>query len=149
MITIDPLPSPGDGELASLLDIWEDSVRATHHFLCESDIVTLRPQVREAFDAVSLLLAKNESGAPIGFAGMAGDRLGMLFIRAESQGRRIGRALLEHALKSGVRRLDANEQNPEAVGFHQRVGFVVIGRSETDAQGNPLPVLHMQTQGIC
>jgi putative acetyltransferase len=39
--------------------------------------------------------------------------------------------------------LDVNEQNPPAAGFYARQGFVVVGRSETDGEGRPFPLLHL------
>ncbi|OAT53609.1 histone acetyltransferase [Providencia heimbachae ATCC 35613] len=40
--------------------------------------------------------------------------------------------------------IDVNEQNPQAVGFYQHMGFSQYRRSELDGQGNPFPVLHMR-----
>lgn len=38
-----------------LLDIWERSVRATHHFLADSDIVRIRAYVPKAIQTVEHL----------------------------------------------------------------------------------------------
>ena len=52
--------------------------------------------------------------------------------------------MLEHARKlKGPLQVDVNEQNPRAVGFYLSNGFVVAGRSSTDSQGQPFPLLHM------
>lgn len=40
--------------------------------------------------------------------------------------------------------MDVNEQNAQARGFYEHEGFEVIGRSETDEQGEPFPILHMR-----
>ena len=37
-----------------------------------------------------------------------------------------------------------NEQNPQAQGFYEHCGWHVIGRPETDEQGEPYPILHME-----
>ena len=37
-----------------------------------------------------------------------------------------------------------NEQNEQAAGFYRRMGFEVVGRSESDGLGQPFPVLHME-----
>ena len=37
-----------------------------------------------------------------------------------------------------------NEQNEQAFRFYRNRGFEVISRDETDAQGKPFPILHMQ-----
>ena len=141
---IQRLEHPGAAHIAALLDVWEGSVRATHDFLAEDDIVALRPQVREGLGAVSLWIARDSDGEIAGFAGFHGDMLEMLFVREESRGQGVGRALVRRALDQGVTRVDVNEQNPRAVGFYQRMGFVATGRSAFDGQGRPFPLLHMK-----
>ena len=37
-----------------------------------------------------------------------------------------------------------NEQNGQAVGFYERMGFVPVGRSERDDQGRPYPLIHLR-----
>ncbi|MUL77609.1 hypothetical protein [Mycolicibacterium sp. CBMA 226] len=39
--------------------------------------------------------------------------------------------------------IDFYEQNPQAVGFYHRHGFVTLSRSETDGDGRPFPILHL------
>ncbi|MNC71507.1 putative N-acetyltransferase YjaB [compost metagenome] len=43
-----------------------------------------------------------------------------------------------------VKSLDVNEQNPQALGFYEHMGFEVYERSEFDEQGNHFPILHMR-----
>lgn len=53
--------------------------------------------------------------------------------------------LLDFAIRElGVTHVDVNEQNTQARGFYEHKGFEVIGRSETDEQGEPFPILHMR-----
>jgi putative acetyltransferase len=40
--------------------------------------------------------------------------------------------------------VDVNEQNEAALGFYEALGFSVVGRSPTDAEGRPFPTLHMK-----
>jgi hypothetical protein len=62
-------------EHAALVRLWERSVRATHDFLTEADIVHLRPLVAEYFagPATDLWVLTDERDVPIGFLGVAGD----------------------------------------------------------------------------
>lgn len=63
---------------------------------------------------------------------------GMLFLASEERGKGIGRQLLELGIrKYGVRELTVNEQNPNAVEFYTRMGFVPYKRTETDEEGGP------------
>ena len=42
-----------------------------------------------------------------------------------------------------MKKVDVNEQNPDAVGFYKHVGFEVTSRSPLDGMGKPFPILHM------
>lgn len=128
-----------------LLNIWQRSVRATHHFLKESDIEELLPQLRDNYlPAVELWTAVDTEDSPLGFIGLIENHVEMLFIEPDLRGRGIGRALLDHARSSRKRMsLDVNEQNPEAVGFYLHYGFVQTGRSPLDGEGRPFPLLHL------
>jgi putative acetyltransferase len=81
-----------------LLAVWEASVRATHDFLSEADIAALKPLILESyFDAVDLRCVVAEDGRVLGFVGMAGEKIEMLFIAPEHRGRGIGTLLARHA----------------------------------------------------
>lgn len=132
-----------------LLNIWLRSVRATHHFLQESDIEALLPQLRDSYlPAVELWVAVNTDDCPLGFIGLNENHVEMLFIDPDLQGKGIGRALLDHARSSrGQMSVDVNEQNPEAVGFYLHYGFVQTGRSPLDGEGRAFPLLHLSLPG--
>ena len=48
--------------------------------------------------------------------------------------------------RQGADSVDVNEQNPQAVGFYLRMGFAVVGRSETDDADRPFPILHLRLE---
>lgn len=133
-------------EFALLTEIWEQSVRATHDFLSEADIRDLKPRVLNDYLPLMALRAyRDEAGNVQGFIGALNGKIEMLFIAPESRGRGIGKALVSYAVDiMGAHELDVNEQNPQALGFYQRMGFQVVGRSAADGQGNPFPLLHMK-----
>ena len=57
----------------------------------------------------------------------------------------IGRRLLEYGAEHyGIREVTVNEQNPQAAGFYERLGFRTSGRDATDPSGKPYPILHME-----
>jgi len=128
-----------------LINIWEESVRATHDFLPESNIQALKPLILEHyFDAVDLRVAKNENNKITGFIGVAEGNIEMLFIAPNFRSCGIGSLLLQYAIKhQSASKVDVNEQNPNAVGFYQHLGFIITGRSPLDGQGKPFPLLHM------
>ncbi|GAC17157.1 acetyltransferase [Paraglaciecola arctica] len=129
----------------TLLAIWESSVRATHDFLTEEDLQALKPLILEQyFDSVDLRCAKNSNGEILGFCGVHNNNIEMLFISPDVRGKGIGTLLASYAIKSqGATKVDVNEQNQQALGFYQHIGFSVTGRSPVDGQGKPYPLLHM------
>jgi putative acetyltransferase len=130
-----------------ILDIWESSVRATHHFLKEEDILFFKQTIHEHkyFEMVELACVRNDEGQILGFLGTNEDSLEMLFVHADAIGQGVGKTLLHHAIEElKVKKVDVNEQNEEAVGFYLHHGFKVVNRSELDGTGKPFPILHME-----
>ena len=63
--------------LTALLNIWEDSVRATHLFLSDAEIKSIREYVPQALSGVQhLIVAEKEPNEVIGFMGAPGRRGG-------------------------------------------------------------------------
>jgi len=141
-----PLQTPHLSDYPELVQVWEDSVRATHEFLPDAYILLLREHVlRRYLDAVMLVCSKAPNRRIQGFAGVANGRVDMLFVAPAWRGQGIGKRLLRYAIDElNAERLDVNEQNPQALGFYLHEGFEVIGRSETDGLGQPYPLLHMR-----
>jgi len=133
-------------EYKTVVEVWEASVRATHHFLKEEDIAYFKPLILNTYlDAVDLRSFRDENNTIIGFLGVADQNLEMLFIHPEHRGKRVGKILLEYAINNlNVIKVDVNEQNEQAVGFYKHCGFATKGRSELDASGKPYPILHME-----
>ena len=139
------LQTPHVSDYPVLVQVWEDSVRATHDFLPDAYITLLREHVLHKYlDAVMLVCCKDRQRI-CGFAGVANGRVDMLFVAPEYRGKGVGRRLLRYAIDElNAEYLDVNEQNPQALGFYLHEGFKVIGRSETDGLGQPYPLLHMK-----
>ncbi len=136
----------GPADFDALTDLWEASVRATHTFLLQGEVERLRPMVRNAcLESADIYGMRGQAGRPVAFSGVCGDKLEMLFVHPSFFGRGIGRVLVRHAADVlGVRFVDVNEQNTGAAVFYRRMGFAEILRDETDSQGIPYPVLHME-----
>ena len=132
--------------IEALLQVWESSVRATHLFLSGSEILNIKKYVPEALRGVEhLIVADDESGSPVAFMGVENGSVEMLFIQAEERGKGFGRQLMEKGIRDySVNRLAVNEQNPQAKGFYEHMGFQVYRRTELDEQGNPYPLLYMK-----
>ena len=133
-------------EYNEIVNIWEASVRATHHFLKEEDIQFFKPLILNTYlDAVELKCVRNEENKIIGFLGVAEQNLEMLFIHPDFRGKQIGKTLLNFSIeKMNVKKVDVNEQNDQAVGFYKKCGFETTSRSELDSSGKPYPTLLMK-----
>lgn len=136
---------PEDALVATLTDVWEHSVRATHTFLTEDDILSIRPFLPEVLRGGDHLSVAFRDGRPVAFAVVNGTKLEALFCDPDVRGTGVGSALLAHAIDAfGAFRLDVNEQNGQAVGFYLHKGFVQVGRSPLDDAGRPFPTLHLE-----
>ena len=129
-----------------IIAIWEKSVRATHDFLNEKDIEELRPLIEnEYLYALDLFVIENEHPDILGFIGVSGDFVEMLFVDPEHFRKGLGKKLMLFAInKIKITRIDVNEQNLNAKLFYESLGFSVISRSSVDRQGKAYPILHMK-----
>lgn len=131
--------------LAQLAAVWESSVRATHYFLTEADIRSIAREVPAALASVPHLAAAMKDGVPTAFLGVGGERLDMLFLSPAQRGQGLGRRLLEWGIRQyGIREVCVNEQNPQALGFYEHLGFHPYKRTERDEQGRPFPLLYLR-----
>lgn len=134
--------------IKQLLLVWEDSVKATHTFLSDEEIEKIKEYVPQALKGVShLIIAIDENENPVAFMGIEENKLEMLFIKNNQRGKGLGKRLLNYGIeKYNVNELAVNEQNPQAKGFYEHMGFKVYQRNELDDQGNPYPVLYMRLE---
>ncbi|GHV54880.1 acetyltransferase [Deltaproteobacteria bacterium] len=134
----------------ALLTIWEASVSATHQFLVKKDILAIKPFVKTVLEEIpSLTYMAEAEGMPIGFMGVDGDKIEMLFISPARRSLGHGRRFIRYAVHTlGATYVDVNEQNTQGVGFYEHVGFKAFKRSAYDGQGNPFPLLHMKMDSL-
>ncbi len=186
-------PGGNTALLNGLVTCWRASVEATHVFLAPSDVERIAAYVPDAIASVAhLAVCRDENNQIVGFIGIDGAMIEMLFIQPSRRGQGLGTHLLDHATSEhgatlvdvneqkgfigidgamiemlfiqpsrrgqglgthlldhatsehGATLVDVNEQNEQAVGFYEHYGFQVFGRSETDAMGDPFPILHMR-----
>ena len=75
--------------------------------------------------------------------------LEMLFLSPKERGKGLGKRLLQSGIINyGVKQLAVNEQNPQAKGFYEHMGFRVYRRTPLDEQGGPYPLLYMKRNSI-
>ena len=125
--------------------IWRDAVDATHGFLTPEHRAEIDVMVAEQFlPNAELWLATDDDDRPVGFLVMDGEMIDALFVDPKVHGEGYGTRLLEKALElSPDATVDASEQATNALPFYLARGFRVVGRSETDPQGRPYPLIHL------
>lgn len=132
-------------EAPEIIQIWRNSVDATHDFLTAHDRQEIEQEVVGFFSQTPVWVATNEEDQPIGFMFLHEGHLEALFVDASARGLGVGKRLISHALALHPDlSVDVNEQNQQAVGFYQHMGFVVSGRSDRDGQGRAYPLLHLK-----
>ena len=132
--------------LPALLTLWEASVRATHLFLSDAEVLHIKEYVPQALLGVAhLIVAEADDGTPAAFMGVENARLEMLFLSPAERGKGLGKQLLQHGIQHyGVQEVTVNEQNPQAVGFYEHMGFRTHKRTDLDEESSPYPLLYMK-----
>ena len=132
-------------DYAEIIDLWEHSVRATHHFLPEEYLQQIKTMLPSILPHVNLYISRTATGNLSGFLGVAENKIEMLFIHPSNFGSGIGKLLAHFAIKDlQADKVDVNEQNERATEFYKHIGFVVTGRTETDGLGKPFPLIQME-----
>ena len=102
------------------------SICASHtFFLSDEAIHQIKEYVPQALREVAhLILVETARGEWIGLMGIEQSRLEMLFLLPEERGKGIGKQLLQYGIQNfGIQEVTVNEQNPQAVGFYEHMGF--------------------------
>jgi len=138
--------TPDDGQ--RVIEIWRGAVHATHDFLAPQDLAEIDSLVCDFLPKTPLWIAIDDTDETVGFMGMTENGIDALFIDRTRRGSGIGRLMIDYARSlHPVLTVDVNEQNAQAVGFCERMGFVRTGRSPVDGQGRPYPLIHMRSEG--
>lgn len=132
--------------VSKLLEAWEDSVKATHLFLSNKEINNIKSYVPRALvEGSHLIVVQNENNRPIGFMGIKDRKLEILFIKNDARRKGIGKQLLNYGIENyNFNEVVVNEQNTNAKGFYEYMGFKTYKRADLDEQGAPYPVLYMK-----
>ena len=132
--------------IEQLVYIWQRSVIKTHTFLSFNEIEAIKKYVPAALKEVdTLIIETNAKNEPIAFMGTENKKLEILFIDPDYIQKGLGKKLIQHAIcHYQVNEVTVNEDNINAKGFYEHMGFSVYKRSPLDEQGNPYPILYMK-----
>ena len=128
-----------------IIEVWEQSVRATHHFLNEQDFEDIKSLIPSILELVKVYTDRAEDGSLKGFAGVRGHKMEMLFVHPKYFGQKSGTRLTNFCIYSlQVNEVDVNEQNKSAIHFYKRMGYRVVGRNVLESLGKPFQVLRLK-----
>lgn len=128
-----------------VIAIWRGAVDATHDFLLPADRAALDELICGFLPAAPLWVAVDGDDRPLAFMLIEEAHMEALFVDPACRGMGLGAALVRHGLSLHPRMTtDVNEQNPQAIGFYERMGFRRTGRSPLDGQGRPYPLIHLR-----
>lgn len=135
--------TPEDGK--RVISIWRDAVDVTHDFLSPEDRIAIEKEVVNFLPSAPLWLATDTQGYAVGFMLLDNLHMEALFIDPAYRGQGVDLTLVKHAQRiHAALTTDVNEQNLQAVGFYQHLGFVPTGRSDLDGQGRAYPLVHLR-----
>ncbi|MFC7345702.1 GNAT family N-acetyltransferase [Chryseobacterium zhengzhouense] len=127
-----------------IMEIWESAVKATHDFLAEEDFIYFKEVIPKDYLPNLEVFLLIENGEPVGFSSVSEGNLEMLFIHNDYRGKGYGKSLFQFMDETkGITKVDVNEQNYQAIGFYEKLGFRKTGRSEKDGSGKDYPIIHM------
>ncbi len=137
---------PNEGERA--IEIWRRAVDATHDFLSREDRQAIDAMVCDFLPQVPLWFAVDANDEPLAFMFIDSGHMEALFVDPAHRGVGVGAALVRHGLSlHPTMTTDVNEQNAQALGFYEKMGFRRTGRSPLDGQGRPYPLIHLEYAG--
>ena len=109
-----PIVSLSSDDFAEIIDVWESSVRATHHFLSEQEIAFYKPLVPKYALPSMKVFGMRLQNKLTGYMAVSDYKVEMLFIAPEFIGKGLGKQLLSFALnKLHIYLIDVNEENPK------------------------------------
>jgi len=127
-----------------IINLWERSVMATHHFLSFEDKEEIKKELPMYFPHLDVRLWYIEDSI-IGFTAINENHLEALFLDPDKIGKGYGKQIMQICINGfGITSVDVNKQNENATRFYLKNGFGIIGEDLTDGAGRPYPILHLK-----
>lgn len=132
-----------------IMEIWESAVLATHDFLKKQDFELFKQLIPSEFLPHLQVFVLEQNRQIDAFFSVSDDNLEMLFVHDEARGKGLGTQAVTYVVEIlKILKVDVNEQNPQAIGFYEKVGYKKVGRSQLDGMGKPYPLVHFEFQKV-
>ena len=127
-----------DADQEELLDVWYRASLIAHSFLSEEFFETERHEFAEQWLPAAETMVYEIDGRVVGFVALIGNEVGAIFVDPDSQGRGIGRALMDTARESRpYLELDVFAANSIGRRFYEAYGFTMVDRHMNESVGQP------------
>lgn len=132
--------------IAELTNLWERSVKTSHHFLNLKEIERIKLYVpNELRKVAKLFVAIEKSNVLLAFIGIKDDMIQMLFVDDKYVGKGIGSKLVDYVINNyDIKYVEVNEDNLIAHKFYLNKGFKDLKRKEYDDYNDPYPIIIMK-----
>lgn len=131
----------------NMIELWEESVSLTHQFLPVEYRQQLKASLPDYFprlDSRCWYLA----GDLVAISGTSAGTLALLFVHPNFFHQQIGSQILKRLIAEGISFVDVYEENPQALYFYQKHGFILESRDLLDSWGKAHPLLHLRYQNL-
>ncbi len=113
-----------DTDCEAVIEIWHAASKIATPFLSDEFLTWEREQIREVWMPSAETWVFETEGTVQGFVSLIGNEVGAIFVHPTSQGRGIGRALMDHAARlRDYLYLDVFKENAVDRRFYDRYGF--------------------------
>lgn len=125
-----------DRDLNELLDVWYSASQVGHPFLDERFLENERRAIATVYLPNSETWVYEQDGHVVGFIAVHDDEVGGLFVDASVHRQGIGRALMDHTVRTRrCLKLEVFEKNQVGRRFYEKYGFVQVGEYLHDETG--------------
>ena len=121
------------------LTVWFNASIIAHNFLEEDFFDKERKAIMECYFPVTEKWVYEQNSCVIAFIAMLDNEVGAIFVDSDSQGRGVGRALMDHVWQSrDFLELDVFKNNSIGRRFYNRYGFKFVHEHIHEETGQPL-----------
>ncbi|MDZ5610038.1 GNAT family N-acetyltransferase [Bacillus pseudomycoides] len=128
----------------TILNVWEKSVEATHHFLKVEDKEEIKKEIPMYLPNLDIRMWYDKN-VLVGFLVINQNHLEMLFLDPNEIGKGYGKQIIQLLINDfGIKTVDVNKDNENAKKLYLKNGFSIVSEKPIDNSGCPYPILHLK-----